>query len=350
MQTASGLANKVTIVVSPRERHYAIIPSLLSLFSTIGSGVKVVVVQGDLPPDVANQLRELNHLRPFDLIAPPYPLYPQEARNLGIARCSSEFVVIADNDIEYEPGWLEAIVSNAENTGADLVAPLIFIGPPRAAVIHHAGGRITFSMTPDGLRTVEEHHQFMNKSIGEVDVSSLGIDNEVVEFHCFLARKSFLDRLGGLDERLITREQIDYGLRARLLGAKVTFEPAARVTYMAKKAFGMADLAYLSFRWNDAQAIEAMTAFENNWGIHIDKNRVLNTWIRKHRARAYGTFFTKQYASMPLQQFYTEIVIPQETAALQRAAQLRGKRKPAFIAEKPDSASAERTLQAFAAA
>jgi GT2 family glycosyltransferase len=205
-------------------------------------------------------------------------------------------------------------------------------------------------MSADGVRTVEEHHQFMNKNLSEVDVPALGAYNEVVEFHCFLARKRFLDRLGRLDERLITREQIDYGLRARLLGAKVTFEAASHVTYMAKRTFNKTDLAYLSFRWNDTQAIEAMRAFETNWGISIDKARVLNSWIRKHRARAYGTMFAKEYSSMTLPDFFKDIVVPQEIEALQRAARLRGSRQSAAIAEKPDPQSAERTLQAFATA
>lgn len=342
-----AMADKVTVVMSPRERHYAAVPSLLSLFSTVDAGVRVIAVQGDLPEDVAQQLHDLAKLRAFELIAPAYPLYPQEARNLGIAKCETEYVVIADNDIEYEPGWLEALVANAELHQADLVAPLIFIGPPRAKVIHHAGGRITTSVAPDGKRRVEEHHQFMNKSIDEVDVAGLGHYNEVVEFHCFLARRDFLSSLGPLDERLITREQIDYGLRARMLGAKVTFEVNSHVTYMAKKQFTSVDLAYLSFRWNDQQALVAMKAFEDNWGISIDRARVLNGWIRAHRARAYGTLHTSRYKSMPQNEFFNQVVVPEEADVLARARRLRECRPAPAIAPRPGGPVIESTLSSF---
>ncbi|MFO1120783.1 MAG: glycosyltransferase [Hyphomicrobiales bacterium] len=347
MLDPQALAQKVTIVMAPRERHYAVIPSLLSLFATVSEQIRVIVVQGDLPEDLAQQLHDLSRLRMFELIAPAYPLYPQEARNLGIAKCETEYVLITDNDMEYEAGWLEALVANADIHQADLVAPLIFIGPPRTKIIHHAGGRITTSIAADGTRRAEEDHQLENRNIDDVNPEDLGHYNEVVEFHCFLTRRKFLSRLGPLDERLITREQIDYALRARMLGATVTFEATARVTYMAKRQFTNLDLAYLSFRWNDTQALAAMGVVEDNWGISIDKAALMNNWIRAHRVRAYRTRYTIMAKSMPTNEFFHRFMAPQEHEALARAARLREGLPPPAIAERPGPADVEATLRSF---
>ncbi len=45
-----------------------------------------------------------------------------------------------------------------------------------------------------------------------------GPQNHVCEFHCMMARRALLDEMGGLDERLITREQVDFAMRALVLG------------------------------------------------------------------------------------------------------------------------------------
>jgi hypothetical protein len=82
---------------------------------------------------------------------------PNEARNLGVAATASELVVIADNDIEYEPGWLDALESHAEENGSDAVAPLICIGPPAATTIHHAGGILKATRAAGGTQLSEAH-------------------------------------------------------------------------------------------------------------------------------------------------------------------------------------------------
>ena len=60
----------------------------------------------------------------YELISLPYMVKPNEARNMGVAETSTEYVVIADNDIEYEAGWLEALEEHAVEHDSDAVAPL----------------------------------------------------------------------------------------------------------------------------------------------------------------------------------------------------------------------------------
>jgi len=343
---AKQLAKTVTIAVSPRERHYSLLPSLLSIFATVPRGVRVIVAQGDLPPDLRESLADLQKIRNFDLIAPDYPLYPQEARNLCVQQVKTDFVVITDNDLEYEPGWLEAFAQNAVNLNSDIVAPVIFIGPPRAKTIHHAGGVLHGKVAADGSLMVKEFHRLANKDISEVDVNALGNGSHTGEFHCFLARVNYLRKSGRFDERFITQEQVEFGLRIRALEGHSSFAPGVKVTYMAKKAFTTRDLDYLSFRWNDDQAAQSMEGIRQSWGISFDVQRQIAAWIRPHRVRAYGTRYQEQLKSMGIQLFFSDFMRPLERAALERAMKLRNGKQLAPASLLPDELKT-RALQAF---
>ena len=77
----------------------------------------------------------------------------------------------------------------------------------------------------------------MDVRLEHVDGPFPEVHNHVCEFHCMMARRALLDEMGGLDERLITREQIDFALRTFALGARTTFAEKAWVTYLARDDF-----------------------------------------------------------------------------------------------------------------
>lgn len=331
-----SLSSQVTVAISPRERHYSLVPSLLSLFATIPDDVRVIVAQGDIPEDLYQSLMDLKNLRDFELIATEYPLYPQEARNLCIQITFTDFIVISDNDVEYEHGWLEAFLENAILLNADIVAPIIFIGPPKNKIIHHAGGLLKVSTISNCDLVVSETHRLANKDINNVDINSFDRNADAIEFHCFFARISYLRKSGNLDERLITQEQVDFGLRTKALQGKVTFEPNARVTYMAKKVFSYKDLEYLSFRWNDKQAVESMRVIQDTWSVKSDISRRIANLIRPHRVRAYGTLYKNQLSSMGVMSFFLDFMLPLENTAIERAFKLRMDKKLQGATPLPD--------------
>lgn len=281
----TGALADVSIVVAPRERPGAVLDSLESLFSTIPDEVAVVVVEGASPPPVRERLQALRERRPFTLISTDCMLIPNAARNRGARETTSRHLVFADNDMHYEPGWLEALMANAGRERADAVAPLICIGPPAVTTIHHAGGTLALEC-PGGRPALVEHHRLMNRPLRALTAQTAPVQNEVCEFHCCLVSRDLFDRMGGLDERLITREQMDFALRCKALGARVTFAADSVVTYMALAPFDPADLPYHMFRWADALAVRSMDAFEQSWGIALDRQRIRYRWIARHRSRA----------------------------------------------------------------
>jgi GT2 family glycosyltransferase len=273
-----------TIVVSPRERYSPTIESLKSLFASVPANVPVVVVDGAFPADLRSQLSELSRARPFRHETREWPLLPNQARNIGAELAETEFVVFSDNDILYEPGWLEALEAHADRTGVEVVAPLICIGPPRASVVHHAGGVLRVTADRQGVH-LNEMHNLINRPIADVAKAGLPEVTDTGEFHCLFVRSDFLRRIGFLDERLTTREQNDFALRTRHAGGRVGFEPKAIVTYNAKTELQPGDLTYHVFRWNHDDAALSLDVFEKTWGVFLHRDRILKGWIQGHRRR-----------------------------------------------------------------
>jgi GT2 family glycosyltransferase len=322
---------RTAVVVVPRERFTSLPVSLRSLFATVPDGVHVVVVEGGTPGETRDELSSLASERSFDHVFLPHMVKPNEARNIGVARTSSELVVITDNDIEYEPGWLEALEDHAVEHESDAVAPLTCIGPPAATTIHHAGGWLEATRLEDGVR-LGETHRLMDMPLADADALP-ETANHVCEFHCMLARRALLDEMGGLDERLITREQIDFAMRALVLGAKVTFAEKSVVTYMARDDFDPIDLRYHLFRWADRFVVESLDAFEETWGVDRDMYR--HSWVAKHRARAAETTYPRLRRYLGKERFRSRVVARMERKVVEEQLSLRSEL----------TASVPRTLQ-----
>jgi GT2 family glycosyltransferase len=282
---------RTTVIVTPRERYSPTIASLRSLFSTVPMEVPVVVVDGAFPASVRGELAEIQKARPFHHAKYDWPLIPNEARNIGTALVKTEFIVFSDNDMQYEPGWLEALEAHADRTGADVVAPLICIGPPAATIIHHAGGVLNLIRDSKGIH-IREKHNLMNRPIEELSAANLPEVTDTGEFHSVFVRADFVRKVGPLDERLITREQNDFALRTRLAGGRVGFERRAIVTYNAKTPLQPGDLEYHVFRWNPVDAVNSLDTLENVWGFYFHRRRVLRDWIQRHRRAR----ITEEYA------------------------------------------------------
>ena len=346
------MAMETTVVVSPRERFSSIIPSLESLFSTIHPDVPVIVVEGSTPRPIRRRLKQLKEVRPFIHVALDYMVTPNEARNIGMRLSTTPFVVLADNDIEYEQGWLEALVGNAMETGADAVAPLIFIGPSGEKTIHHAGGSLIYNES-NGRQIIKEKHRLMNVTLDSVQsrLSDLApLDNDVCEFHCAMVRKSVWEAMGGLDERLITREQVDFGLRLKALGSRITFAKDSHVTYRAFDPFNPVDLDYHLFRWSDHRAVESMDAFEATWQLNLERERIRTQWIANHRSRAISSAYPRLSRLLPRKVFCSLLIPVLEFLSRRREISSRKGRSPRpLVPSSPDVRSVKRLLQAAAA-
>src|SRR6266571_835257 len=208
----------VTIVVVPRERFSVTRRALEALYASTPRPFRLVYVDGGSPARIRRYLAA-------------------EARNIGLRRVRTRYVVFIDNDAIPAPGWLERMVECAEETGAWVVGPLYLVGEPDRQEIHMAAGDAGIEERPEGRRFFERH-RFTGKRLDEVREHLARTPCGQVEFHCMLVRATAFERLGPLDEAMMNMaERSDLCLLVWRAGGEVYFEPTATVTYITSGRF-----------------------------------------------------------------------------------------------------------------
>ncbi len=273
----------VTIVVVPRERFSCSRTSLESLYVNTHLPFRLIYVDGGSPAHIKRYLKMQAEEKGFQLIRREHYLSPNQARNIGLRRADTKYIVFLDNDVEVAPGWLSALVQCAEETSASLVGPLYCIGQPVHQVIHMAGGEARIRET-QGRRCLYEKHRFCNERVSDVRPQMRREPCELVEFHCMLARREVLQELGPLDEALLsTREHVDLCFTVIEAGGTVWFEPNAVVTYVVAQSFAWTDIPYYLLRWSDTWGQASLRHFEQKWNLDASGGQLTNNWLRPHR-------------------------------------------------------------------
>ncbi|BAU48088.1 glycosyl transferase family 2 [Sulfurifustis variabilis] len=275
---------KVSVIVVPRERFSETRRSLESIYRCTRMPFELVYVDGGSPAGVARYLREAARRRGFRLLRRERYLMPNEARNIGAEAASGRLLVFIDNDVVAWPGWLEALVACAEETGAWAVGPVVCIGPPGDDLIHVTRGEL-HEVEEGGRRRIEDAMIGINERLRDLRPSLARSPCDYVEFHCMLARREALERIGGFDEGMrTTREHIDFCLAVRREGGSIYFEPDACVTHVPPWCgFALSDLPYFLLRWNDDWARESIVHFQRKWGLPDEAQDRLIDWIVPHR-------------------------------------------------------------------
>ncbi len=283
----------VTVVVAPREKVSILSDCLQSLFSTIPPEVHVLVCMPKLPDAVRRASKKLMDARGHaELIELEGGVIPHKARSVGVERVRTPWVVFTDNDIAFAENWFSPMVAAMRDDSADVLAPLIFIGPPVEKNIHHAGGMLNVTEDEHGGITVTETHRHMGEAIDSPGIEEALVSNEyrscdVAEFHCLAARTELLQGDLSLPTQLITREQQDLALKCRKHGLRVRFVPESRVTYLARSEFNRDDLRYHAARWGEQRAHHSLDYMESEWGYQFERSRVVYDWIEMHRRRPF---------------------------------------------------------------
>lgn len=274
----------VTIAVVPRERFSHTAPTLESIYALTPLPLRLVYVDGGSPARIARYLRNQAHARGFTLVRTDHYLSPNEARNLALAQVKTKYVVFIDNDVLVSPGWLDALVECAEETGAWIVGPLILAGRPGFERIHCAGGASRVEEL-EGRRLFFEEHYFAGKHLNNVGPLQRAAC-EMAEFHCMLVRVEAFERLGELDEQLLsTHEHNDLCMAIKNAGRDVYCEPSAVVTYVTVPPIALLDLPYYLFRWSEEWNDASVKRFRAKWELNADDPATLvtRTWATDHR-------------------------------------------------------------------
>ena len=285
--------SEVTIVVGARERFSAAAATLDALYAVTPGPFRLVYVDGGSPASVARRVRERATARGFTLIRTEHYLSPDSARNMGFEQVHTPYVVFLDNDVIVAPGWLDALLACAEETGAAIVGPVYCIDRPVHTKVHMVGG-VAHVEERDGTRRFVEEHSAMYHPLAELRPSLTRAATEQAEFHCMLVRTETMRVLGPLDERFcaVPEAQIDLCLAVRGRGERVFVEPAALVTYDRPRRLRAYDVPYFLWRWSRTRCERGLEHFRRTWRLDADDPYVTRQlrFMSSHRHRAMRAF------------------------------------------------------------
>lgn len=264
---------RATIVVVPRERFAKARESLESVFANTAAPYRLVYVDGNSPRPLKAWLERQAAERGFDLVRRERYLSPNEARNIGLRRTETEYVVFLDNDVLLRPGWLEKLIECADDTGAALVGPLTC--EYDWETIHCAGGEVEILEERENGATIRRAKEKLYHPQRKVDSVRADLKREectLAEYHCVLARREVLERIGGLDEEMLnTREHLDLCLEVLKVGGTVWFEPESVVTYLAPPPLALRDYPLYMLRWSDDWERRSLEHFREKWDLTSDE-------------------------------------------------------------------------------
>lgn len=305
---------RVTVVVVPRDHFSHAAEALESLLENTRIPYRLVYVDGASPPALRDHLRQRARERGFTLLRTEHYLTPNRARNLGLAEARSEYVVFLDNDVFVAPGWLEAAVRCADETGAAVVSPLNCEMLPLHQTIHFAGGEAAVREDRCGGR-VERHivDEILLQGTPVADVRLERTPTGCAEFHGMLVRRSIFEVIGPLDEAMLsTRENLDFCMLVKQAGGTIWLEPDSRITYLTLP-LAWSDVPYFTLRWSDAWDRASFDHFRRKWDLALDayferQYRILG-WRRRLLLEA---FVLRRLPSTRLRGWLAQLVFPLE--------------------------------------
>ncbi|NEQ25166.1 MAG: glycosyltransferase [Microcoleus sp. SIO2G3] len=263
--------NEVTIVVVPRERFSYTRESLESIFAYTQIPHKLVYVDGNSPPPIQQYLQAKAEEEGFELIRTDYYLSPNRARNLGLAKVDTPYVVFVDNDVVVTSGWLEALLNCAIETGATVVGPLMCQYLPLHEDIHFAGGESRIIRDVKGRNRLREKMYRQGQPVAKVRPQLQRSQTELCEFHIALVRTEIFDRIGQFDEAILnTKEHVDFCMAVAQAGGTVYFEPASLATYVPSSPLALSDWPFYMLRWSDAWELASLSRLRQKWDLAED--------------------------------------------------------------------------------
>lgn len=310
----------VTLIVVPRERFSFAERSLESILEHTKYPHRMIYVDGGSPPRISRYLKSRAASRGVQLLRQDRYVTPNQARNIGWRATTSKYVVFVDNDVLVSPGWLDALVACAEATGAWLVSPTICIGEPVGNTVHMAGGKARIQMEGGRRILIEEHH-YGEAVLADVRPTMRREPSELIEFHVALVRREVFDRLGPLDEGLMsTREHVDFSLTVKEAGGTIYFEPESVVTYVPPPPFAWSDLPFYLTRWSEAWNWASLQHFRNKWKLGDDDPQLTSqsAWLREHRHIALTSLqrrLTGLFGQRVAEKLEQRCLVPLEVAA-----------------------------------
>lgn len=147
--------------------------------------------------------------------------------NAGIRQADSDYVALLNVDTIPQPDWMGSLVEMMDQSPADvgcLASKMLVLNNPKT--IDDAGDTLSWygSARKRGSGELAENYRQMEEVFSPCAGAAL-------------YRHTFLEEVGGFDEHFISYlEDIDVGLRGRLLGYRCLYVPTAKVLHQGQGA------------------------------------------------------------------------------------------------------------------
>lgn len=288
MNAPHSNAPRTTIVMTARDRHSLAEAAIDSVVSGTSGPFRFIYLDVQSPDWLREAFAARSTEWGLDVLRIDEPLWPQEARQRIIGLIDTEYVVFIDNDVLVEAGWLDALVTCADETGAGAVGPLYLWGDGlKPAKVQMAGGRLAEAAT-EGGRVLTASPMHVNAELRQIAQQIARAPCDYLDVRCMLIRMELLRDGSLLDVRIrCVHEQIDLALSVRKRGYAVFLEPAARVTSLAFADYMLDELPFFRSRWSAVEAENDIEAFCEKWNVLNDEHSFgsVRTFLRDHVAR-----------------------------------------------------------------
>jgi GT2 family glycosyltransferase len=207
---------RVAVIVPTWNGRELVDAALASLAGQRFRDFTVIVVDNGSTDGTAEHVRAAHPA--VELVALPENHGFAGAVNAGIGRAEGEYVALLNNDMELDPGWLEALVAalDADPGAGSAASKLRMLREP--GLLDGAGDIVTW------------YGATWRRGHGEPDRGQYDAPG-VVASPCAgaaLYRRRALEEVGGFDERFFAYlEDADWGLRAQLADWPCLWVPAA---------------------------------------------------------------------------------------------------------------------------
>lgn len=291
-------APTATVVVIARDR-WAQAPATLDLLlDRTDPRFDVVVVDARAPRRVAAAFDRRAASGRIRVVRRRRHLAGNEARNLGADGVRTEWIAFVENDVVLDDGWLDTLLAAGEEHEATSAYPAYLQDGTTETFVHGLGADLELGDT-DGVPYIREHQYHLNRPWREVAAEVEPVERVQSEFHAVAVRRELVERIGGLDERLLSWfDHTDLALHHQRLGAAAWLVPEVTCRYLAPPPVALTDVPSFVLRWSRdwyERSLERLCAawgFDRNdreWDNHARyrtsvRRSVLTRWARVNAA------------------------------------------------------------------
>jgi len=270
---------RCTMIVNARDRFSTTTQCLETLFANTPEPFDLIVVMGGAPEHLKRAWQERFGESTRFIFRPTF-LNQAQARNLGLQAATTRLAVCMDNDNFVRPGWLTALITCQQDTGAVMIVPLILETERK---IHTAGNDLYISYH-NGRGFGYKHLRFHSMLFDER--SNLQRQRtDYSELHCQLVEVEPTLRLGAYDEQILEVGEVDQGLTFAKVGRAMWFEPASVVHFALGHPLAVEDIRLFAWRWNIRAIHEGYQYFQRKWDFDISEYGTFRDWLVRYNSQ-----------------------------------------------------------------